>query len=117
MTDYSLVENELVHILHCDAEKLGEYESYINNAVACISSHLKDIKNENDSRVVRLCAAKAYYQIVLSNNEDDITSFKAGDVSYTRSLSSVTRAMAILDAAKSDCSALIKSSSFSFVAV
>lgn len=117
MTDYRLVENELVLILHCDAEKLGEYEPYINNAAACISTHLKDIKTENDSRIVRLCAAKAYYQIVLSENEDDITSFKAGDVSYTRASSSVTRARAILDAAKSDCSDLIKNSSFSFVAV
>lgn len=117
MTDYSLIENELIHIFHCDTEKLEEYEPYINHSAVCISAILKDIHSENDSRIVRLCAAKAYYQIVLAETDDDITAFKAGDISYTRASTSAAKAKALLDAAMKDCNDLVKSTNFSFTAV
>lgn len=68
--------------------------------------------------IIRFCAVKAYYQIVLADNEDDgITSFKAGDVSYTKDSSSAERAEKMLKLAMRDCGELIKNSSFSFKAV
>lgn len=118
MTDYGLVKSELIHIMHCDEQQLEKYETCINNALICTEALLKDAEYENDLRIVRLCAVKAYYQIVLSDNEDDgITSFKAGDVSYTRDSAPAARAEKMLELAVRDCSALIKCSSFSFRAV
>lgn len=117
MTDYSLVKNELMNIMHCDKHTLEPYEPLVNNAVLSIASLLRDAQCENDSRIVRLCAVKAYYQIILSDSDDGITSFKAGDVSYTKDLSSAERAEKMLRLAMKDCSNLIKSSSFSFRAV
>lgn len=117
MTDYSLVKNELVNIMHCDENLLEEYELYINNSVLSTATLLRDVQYENDSRVVRLCAVKAYYQIILSDCDDSITSFKAGDVSYTKALSSAESAEKMLSFAMKDCSELIKNSSFSFRAV
>lgn len=118
MTDNSLVKNELADIMHCEAKQLERYEAYINNAVLSTASLLKDVQDENDSRIIRFCAVKAYYQIVLADNEDDgITSFKAGDVSYTKDSSSAERAEKMLKLAMRDCGELIKNSSFSFKAV
>lgn len=118
MTDYSLVKDELMTALHCDAFQLEEYESYIKNAVASVQSILKNTEDENDIRVVHLCAMQVYYQIVLTEDAGDaITSFKAGDVSYTKDASSVVRAKNLLDLAMSNCSDLVKNNGFAFKAV
>lgn len=117
MTDYSLVENELMKALNCDNEQINEYESYINNAIASVASLLKNPQDENDARIVNLCAMRAYYQIILMSDNDDITSFKAGDVSYTKDTSSVSRARALLDFALESCSDLVQNNGFAFKAV
>ncbi|MCH5321281.1 MAG: hypothetical protein J1E36_05930 [Eubacterium sp.] len=117
MTDYSLVKNDLMKALNCDDEQINDYESYINNAIACVASQLKNPEDENDARVVNLCAMRAYYQIILISDNDDITSFKAGDISYTKDTSSVSRAKALLDMAIGSCSDLVQSSGFAFKAV
>ncbi len=117
MTDYSLVENELMKALNCDDEQINEYESYINNAIACVASQLKNPQAENDARIVNLCAMRAYYQIILISDNDDLISFKAGDVSYTRDTSSVSRARTLLDLALKSCSDLVQNNGFAFKAV
>lgn len=118
MTDLSLVKNELYKVLNCDEAQILEYEGYINNAVICVNSLLKNSENENDIRIVNLCAMKAYYQIALTNCDDDgITSFKAGDISYTKDMSSVTKARELLNLAISDCGDLISRRGFAFKAV
>ena len=117
MTDYSLVKNELMKALNYDDEQINKYESYINNAIACVASQLKNPEDENDARIVNLCAMRAYYQIILISDNDDITSFKAGDVSYTKDTSSVSRAKALFDMALDSCNDLVQSSGFAFKAV
>ncbi len=118
MTDYSLVKAELMRALQCDAAQLEEYEPYINNAVACVAPILKNPDDENDMRIVRLCAMKAYVQIALTDNSDcGVTSFKAGDVSYTMDTFSAERAESLLASAMRDCRDLLKNSKFSFKAV
>ncbi len=117
MTNYSLVKDELMKALNCGEEEISEYESYINNAIACVASQLKNPEDKNDVRIVNLCAMRAYYQIVLISDNDDITSFKAGDVSYTKDTSSVSRAKALLNMALKNCGDLLQSAAFAFKAV
>ncbi len=118
MTDYSLVKEEIINISSFDEEKIDKYENFIMSAVSCIESLLKDKETENDIRIVHLCAVKAYYQIVLmEQNNDGIASFSAGDVSYSVDTSSADRAKALIDIALSECSELISNSSFVFKAV
>lgn len=118
MTDYSLIKNKLIDIFHYSEAELETYSSFIEGAVDYAAHILIEEEKANDARIVNLCAVKAYYQIVLTSCADDgITSFKAGDISYTRDLSSVSRAKALLETALADCSDLIKNSRFSFKAV
>ena len=119
MTDYSLIQNELKVISGFDDEILNRYESCIKNAIVYVNAMLSNKANENDSRVVYFCAVKAYYTILLLQNQNDgITSFKAGDVSYTRSEAvSLSTVKMLLETAMNDCSSLIKKDIFIFKAV
>lgn len=116
MTDYSLVKKELAEILGCDESDTDKYELYINNAVSAVSALLISSDCENDVRIVNLCAARAYYQLALSDG-DDIVSFTAGDVSYKRDTSPVSKAKALLELAIQSCGGLITGSGFAFKAV
>lgn len=117
MTDYTLVKKELMKTLGCDEAQADQYESYINNALAFVDAMLQSDEDENDIRVVTLCAMKAYYQIILTQENDGIVSFKAGDVSYTKKETSVSRAKELLRAAEENCSGLVYGGSFAFKAV
>ncbi len=119
MTDYSLIQNELKAISGFDDDTLNRYESCIKNAAICVNAMLGDKADENDSRVIYLCAVKAYYTILLLQNQNDgITSFKAGDVSYTCSEAvSISAVKTLLETAMNDCSTLIKKDTFVFKAV
>lgn len=116
MTDYSSVKNELMLVLNCDEEQADEYGVIINNAIACVQDILKDSEYENDTRIVHLCAVKAYYRISLLRDADSqgVKSFKAGDVSYTADTSSAEVAKRLLEDALADCSRLIKRENFTF---
>ena len=83
-----------------------------------INSLLKSSDDENNSCVIFLCAAKAYYRYMLTNQSDGITSFKAGDVSYSLDTSSaLENARAIYNFALEQCASLIKNNHFAFEAV
>lgn len=119
MIDESLVKEEIVSISSFDGEQVEKYKNIILSAVSCVESLLKDKKSGRDVRIIHLCAVKAYYQIVLmEQNNDGVTSFSAGDVSYSVDTSSADRARALLDIALSECRELmVSSSSFAFKAV
>lgn len=115
MTDYSLVKEQLKALINCDEEQAQSYECYINNAISCITPCLKSTLDENDARVVLLCAVKAYYQISLTDaSGDDITSFKAGDVSFERDTSALPKIKALYDMALEDCAPLLSRDGFAF---
>lgn len=115
MTEYSLVEKQLQSITNCDESQLENYRNFIENAISCIAPLLKNEEDENDSRIVYLCAAKAYYRIVLTqSSEGGIVSFKAGDVSYETDASSLPRAKELYETALDDCSAILDSDGFVF---
>ncbi len=118
MTDYSNVQNMLKSIADCDDSELERYDLFIKNAVAGVDEILKADSDDNDSRVVYLCAAKAYYQALTAwSASDDIVSFKAGDVSYERDGSRIEAAKNIYRLALEDCFTLVESDGFVFRAV
>lgn len=118
MTDYSSVEKQLQVISNCDESQLETFESYINNAISCVDAMLKSEEYENDSRIVYLCAVKAYYQIILAQSSNDsVISFKAGDVSYEKDTSSMPAVKELYETTLKDCATLLNNDSFSFKAV
>lgn len=117
MTDCTLIKNDLMLIMGIDSEEADKYDSFIVNAASFVSSVLSRAEQENDGRIVRLCAAKAYPLIMLSAQGDDIVSFKAGDISYTRSAGSLDNAKELYAIALEDCGGLIEGGSFAFKAV
>lgn len=118
MTDLSKVWDEFAVLSSLGENEKEQYESLLYMSSEYVDSLLKNEEDENNSRIVFLCAAKAFYQYALSNQFDGITSFKAGDVSYSLDASScVENARAIYDFALEQCSALINDNNFAFKAV
>lgn len=117
MTDYTLIKNELKLIMGVDDNEIEKYDGLIINAASCISSMLSSADYENDARIVHLCAAKAYVKLLLINQGDDVISFKAGDVSYTKGISCIENARQIYAMAADDCREMLKADGFAFKAV
>lgn len=116
MTDSNLVKNELVTIMGITQEDASAYDSLIDYTVSTVSQIIKDEKDENDIRIVYLCAVKAYYFLTLIQS-DGISSFSAGEVSFSLDASAHSRAKALLNEAVLACSELISRNEFAFKAV
>lgn len=116
MTEYSLVAKQLQEITNWSDEQLENQKGSIENAISCIAPMLKNSEDENDSRVVYLCAVKAYYRTVLADTDEDdgIVSFKSGDVSYERDASSLQRVKELYESAFDDCRFLLDCDGFAF---
>lgn len=121
MTDLTLIKDELSSVMKLDDSEIEDSEQIITAAAQYIFSVLKNKENENDSSIVHLCAARAYYQILLISQRDDITSFKAGDVSFSRASSDLENAQRLYELALEQSSELLNSSgstnAFAFKAV
>lgn len=117
MTDSNLVISELMLIMDCSREDAERYGTYIEAASGSVCSLLKSDADENDARIVHLCAAKTYYTILLTDDNGSLSSFKAGDVSYTIEKNSLENARVLLENAYADCTDLIASGGFAFKAV
>lgn len=99
-------------------------EKEAENALPLCSLCLNEIKNrlregadENDSRIASCAAALAFYRIAIRNAVDSqgTTSFKAGDVTVSRSpAAAVELAVAVRDEAFAAAADLIEDSSFVF---
>ncbi|MCD7797423.1 MAG: hypothetical protein LUG95_07495 [Clostridiales bacterium] len=117
MTDYSSVKSELLLLLDCKEDEIEKYNSIICGICDLVFAVLNDEKYETDSRIIHFAAAKCYYQLLLFNQSDEVTSFKAGDVSYSASSSAIDKARALYEQVMSNCCEMIKDSSFDFRAV
>lgn len=113
MTDNSLVIKELMALLSMTEDEADNYKSLVEYAVNCVMPTVKEGVDENDARIVHLCAVKVYYQLALTQN-DFISSFSAGEVSYSTDTSMPSRARALLDDALCSCADLINGSDFAF---
>lgn len=117
MTDYNAVKNELCVLTEYESEQLDKYNGIIESICDSVFSQVKSLDDKADKRVIHLAAAKCYYQILLLNQSESLTSFKAGDISYTMSSASVEGARELYYQAVKDCADLMKKDSFAFEAV
>jgi hypothetical protein len=99
-------------------EELEKYAALIENAVSVASSMLKDESMSKESKAIYLASAKANYDMALAmTGGDNVTSFKAGDVSISECSAFVENAKAIFEEAKVHCASLIKDECFAFLGV
>ena len=119
MTDYNSVAAQVSAVSGLSEEQLQAYSADINSAIEYGNSLLKDEKDENDVRVINLCAVYAAMKIALITeiNSGDILSFSAGDVSFTKDASSAERLKLLFSIAMQECSGLLSDGGFSFRAV
>lgn len=113
MTDISLVKEGFSTLLDFTDEEIAGYDSLISFAVSTICPMINEGVDENDARIVYLCVLKAYYHIELLRH-DDVSTFKAGEVSVSVDTSALANAKMLLDEALTECSSLIKSKDFDF---
>ncbi len=115
MTDLSLIKKDFIILSSYSEEEAKQFEPFMEAEAEYVSSLLKNKEDENKACVVFLCAARAYYQCFLTNQSDGISSFKAGDISYSLDTSeALNNARAICDFALAKCSAFLKDENFAF---
>ncbi len=115
MTDLTLIKKDFILLSSYTSEEAKQFESIMLMEAEYVDSLLKSSEDENKTCVVFLCAARAYYQCLLTNQSDGVTSFKAGDVSYSLDLNeTVKNARAILDFALAKCAPIMKDENFAF---
>lgn len=117
MTDYTAVKNELSVLSGYTLTELEQYNALIEEACDCVVSQLRDSKYETDSRITHLAAAKCCYRLLLLNQSENLTSFKAGDISYTVSSAAVDSAKELYLQAIRDCAGMLEGGAFAFKAV
>jgi len=100
-------------------EEIEKYGFILEAAVKSVPDMLKDGADVNDARIMLLAAAKAYCKIsCLSSEESGVTSFKAGDVSFSEKAGFVkSAAEEIYKSALADCREFLKDSGFAFLGV
>lgn len=71
------------------AEEAKKATPFCLAACSALSPRLRDIKNEDNPAIIMACAGIALYNYTLSVSagNDDFSSFKAGDVTFSRSAS------------------------------
>lgn len=119
MIDVKEVEKSLIDVFGYSEETLKEREGLIENAVNFVEHAVKSYKKKDEQRLVFLTAARAnFYLALIGEKEGGVTSFKAGDVSFTRGEGNdVELAKSFFDAAAQDCADLIKNNAFVFRSV
>lgn len=116
MINIDPVIKELSVLLKTDEDEAAKYSGIAENAVRSVEQLLKDDESTEDNRIIYLCAVKAFYHIALSE-KDDICSFSAGDISYSKNSSAADNAEKLLNDAVNGCRALLRSTGFAFKAV
>lgn len=98
------------------AEEASKWSVLCLDAIGQLRGMLKTNVNEgeNSRRLNTAAAALALYKTALCSAAEDITSFKAGDISVGVQQTLRQRARAVWDAAKTEIAPLLKDESFFF---
>lgn len=102
------------------AEDTKKAMPFCVSACAQLSKRLKDIKFEDEPAVINACAGIALYSYTLlqSSSDEDFSSFKAGDVTISKSSSaSIESAVRFRDEAMLQASDYLTDVDFVFKAV
>lgn len=118
-----------IHSFLSELVSIREDESEIamrlcDTSIREISAKLRADVDESDIRIISAASVLAYYKLMLrrcadeSENNDEITSFKAGDVNITQSKSDSSKqleyAKNLLDEKMLELTPLCKDNSFAF---
>ena len=119
MISYEEVKACLLSITHTDSETLESKRTLIENAISFVEKLTRGYTGDDRDRVILLAAARAnYYITLLDSDENGITSFKAGDVSFTKGKGSAAEsAKAFYESTLAESADLVKSTDFVFKAV
>ena len=103
------VKNAIKGISQLTDGDLEGKTALIENAIGYTEKIAKGYSQEDKPRVIMLAAARSYYYLVLLNsNENGISSFRAGDVSFTKESSSLAQsAKEFYESTLSECSDLV----------
>lgn len=99
-----------------DADELEQFLPIIKNAISVVSNLVLDDAH-GDEQAEYLAAAKANYDICLIADCDGVTSFSAGNVSFSKTAQSTISAKQFLDEAMKNASSIINDNSFAFLGV
>ena len=110
------VKECLEAITQLDSGEIERKHALIENAVCFVEGLIPEFEEKDRQRVVMLAAARAnYYFALLNSSENGISSFKAGDVAFTKAGSGmVESARAFYESALSESTDLISRNGFIF---
>lgn len=117
--NYEKIKEYLMAMGNFSAEDMDKYKFILDASVTSVLDMLNDTADVTDDRILQLMASRAYLKICcLDKVENGVTSFKAGDVSYTEKESTaLDGAREIYNLALADCSQFINDSGFAFLGV
>ena len=108
----------LLTISPYSAEVLATKSAVIENSIQSVTAMLKEGADDADDRAVYLAAARANYDLLLSDaGADSVSTFKAGDVSITENKSALQQAERLYQNAAAACAVLLTDSAFAFLSV
>lgn len=115
MLDTAKVAEQLAAITTLTQAELEAYSGIIAAAAAAFDGSSDEQVN---AQLALVAAARANYMIALAKEgEDNITSFKAGDISITESNNAVSAAQALMEELESTAVNATQNSGFVFQAV
>ena len=116
MIDIERVKSCLIAITGLDSAVVDEKEELVENAVSYVESITTESAGDDEPRLIMLAAARAnYYFALLDSDGGGISSFKAGDVSFTKSDdSTVESARRFYESALGAVSDLVRQDGFVF---
>lgn len=117
--DYEKVKEYLMAMGNLSAEDIEKYKFILDASVTSVLDILNDSADVADDRIMQLMASRAYLKICcVDGTENGVTSFKAGDVSYTEKAgAALDGAREIYALALADCSQFISDAGFAFLGV
>lgn len=117
--DYEKIKEYLMAMGNFSAEDMEKYKFILDASVTSVLDMLNDSADVTDDRIMQLMASRAYLKICyIDSAESGVTSFKAGDVSYTEKAgTALDGAKEIYRIALDDCSQFINDAGFAFLGV
>lgn len=114
------VFSQIQKLMTLDSEESDRMKFFCESAVATMNSRIKRNADASDSRLILATAALAYYRYLqmLCDEESDLTSMRAGDVTVRRDAdAAMNRAKQLCEETLSDISDMLSDTSFIFTVI
>ncbi len=117
--NYEKIKEYLMAMGNFSTEDIEKYKFILDASVTSVLDMLNDFADVADDRIMQLMAARAYLKICcIDSDESGVTSFQAGDVSFTQKAeTALDGAKKIYALALDECSQFITDSGFAFLGV